>query len=105
MKLDFLSLLQATSEVWGCTAAGLRNRGRKGPLAFARQVAMTIAYDHGLSSSVVGRWFLRDRSTVIHAIRTVRHVSRDHNDPRVAKIAATIAAYKRIAAQNVTHQE
>ncbi len=100
MKFDYLSLLQAVSEVFGVSADAIRHRGRCSNVAFARQVAMTIARDHGLSSGVVGRRFLRDHATVLHACRVVRAVVRDRFDPRRLKVAAAVQAYRRISAQN-----
>lgn len=50
----------------------LRGSSRKAELAHARQVAMYLAHHHvGQSSPVIGQFFSRDHSTVIHAIRAV----------------------------------
>jgi hypothetical protein len=73
----------------GASLAELRGEKRgRAPAAFARQTAMYLAHVHcGMSLSLVGRLFGRDRTTVAHACACVED-SRD--DPKFERILACL---------------
>jgi chromosomal replication initiator protein len=65
------SIERAVCETFRVTPAQLHGRARWQPLAWARQVAMFLACEQGLSLAATGRWLGRDRATVLHGCRQV----------------------------------
>lgn len=61
----------AAQEATGFTLADLRSPCREHPLVHVRQEAMALAAAQGFSLPQVGRFFCRDHTTVLNAIRSV----------------------------------
>lgn len=66
-------IITAIQEEFRVAPAELFSGCRRARVAWARQVAMSVAYEIGQDSKAdLSRLFHRDHSTVSHAIRTVR---------------------------------
>ena len=66
------TIINATAKLWGVDPKNLTERGRQQPDAFARQVAMYLCYNlTNLSLIKVGKVFVRNHGTVLHAIKRI----------------------------------
>lgn len=83
------NIIRAVAEVWEVDPRDIIGRSRRQPLAFARQVAMAIAYEQSYLSLVkVGECFdNRDHGTVLHALSVV---SQAIQKPKVAKVISEV---------------
>tara|TARA_R110000868_G_scaffold25149_12_gene98251 strand:+ start:650 stop:985 length:336 start_codon:yes stop_codon:yes gene_type:complete len=71
-KVAMSAIVDETSRAFGVPIEAMRSSSRSQEIAHARQMAMHIAYIKGKRSySQIGRFFGRDHTTVIHAIRAV----------------------------------
>lgn len=71
-RLTIRHVAVIVAEDYGASLALLRGIGRRADVAHARQVAMYLAHHHvGQSASEIGRFFNRDHTTALHAIKTV----------------------------------
>lgn len=84
-------IIRAVAAVWDIDPLDIIGRSRRQPLAFARQVAMTLAYEKSYLSLVkVGECFdNRDHGTILHAMDVVKQ-ERQH--PKVAKVIDEVLA-------------
>jgi chromosomal replication initiator protein len=72
------AIVQATSDVMQIPADDIKGPGRAAPVALARAVAMFVARElTDQSLPQIGRYFGRDHTTVIHAIRRIERLSAD----------------------------
>lgn len=76
LRFDWERLLSIVSEVYWVPLARLRGRDRSARVALARQVAMTIAMDAGLTSVEAARYFDRDHGTALHAHKVIYELAR-----------------------------
>ncbi len=66
-------VLQAASDVIGIPVKHLTGTSRTRPVTRARQIAMAVAAERtAASSTVIGRVFERDHTTVTHAVAVIR---------------------------------
>jgi len=81
------SILSAVCDVWNVTADEMLGRSRRQPIAFARQVAMSLTYDMTLMSlHDVGDYYGgRDHGTVIWARSVVSNASQDKDVKKLIK--------------------
>jgi chromosomal replication initiation ATPase DnaA len=60
------------SELTGVTPMEMRSKSRKREYVIARQVVMWIIYQtNKVTWTEIGKYFLRDHSTVIHSVKSV----------------------------------
>lgn len=57
------------AEAYGVTVKDVMGRGRPEKVANARQLAMTLLYERGMTCSQVGRYFDRDHCTVLNGVK------------------------------------
>lgn len=74
-------LVAAVCSAFNVTRAALFGHTKPAQLSLARQVAMTIAYDDGMTFERVGEIFNRHHGTVIHARKAVYETIK-HGSPR-----------------------
>jgi chromosomal replication initiation ATPase DnaA len=68
------TLVDQVAGYYGFTRAQLLSRRRTAPLVLARQVAMHLLRQEGLTSSHIGQILRRDHSTVLHGDARVRRL-------------------------------
>jgi chromosomal replication initiation ATPase DnaA len=91
---------RAVAKRFGVTVADLEGACRKRRYAVPRQVAMALAYrrlkKHGYSTSMIGRCFNRDHTTVLFACRKFGHVP--ERDPAIrAATVIDLAKWREVA--------
>ena len=86
-KAEAEAILRAVCDVWSVTADEMLGRSRRQPIAFARQVAMSLTYDMTLMSlDDVGEYYGgRDHGTVIWAKSVVSNASKDKDVRKLIK--------------------
>jgi Bacterial dnaA protein helix-turn-helix len=87
-------IIEETCIYFGITRISLVSPRRHRAIAVPRAIAMHLAYEmlkknYDVSTTVIGRVFHRDHSTVIHAINSVR---RRKSDPLIGEAVAAIRA-------------
>jgi Bacterial dnaA protein helix-turn-helix len=87
-------IIEETCIYFGITRISLVSPRRHRAIAVPRAIAMHVAYEmlkknYDVSTTVIGRVFHRDHSTVIHAINSVR---RRKSDPDIGEPVAAIRA-------------
>jgi len=66
----------AVCDTWGVTLDEIKGSSREQPLAFARQVAMTLCREVAdMSFPEIGRHFNRSHATAIHSVKNVNKQS------------------------------
>ncbi len=83
-------LVDQVAGYYGFTRAQLLSRRRTAPLVLARQVAMHLLRQEGLTASHIGQLLRRDHSTVLHGDARVRWL-----DARQAPIRHDLATLRR----------
>jgi hypothetical protein len=63
---DAWTIVDCVAHYYGLTRAALLSRRRTAPIARARQMAMCLLREQGLTYNAVGRLLQRDRATVMH---------------------------------------
>jgi len=71
---DAWAIVDQVARYYGFTRAQLLSRRRTAPIALARQVAMHLLRQEGLTASRVGQILRRDHSTVLHGDARVRRL-------------------------------
>jgi hypothetical protein len=87
-------IIEETCIYFGITRISLVSPRRHRAIAVPRAIAMHVAYEmlkknYDVSTTVIGRVFHRDHSTVLHAINSVR---RRKSDPDIGEPIAAIRA-------------
>jgi len=87
-------IIEETCIYFGITRISLVSPRRHRAIAVPRAIAMHLAYEmlkknYDVSTTVIGRVFHRDHSTVIHAINSIR---RRKSDPLIGEAVAAIRA-------------
>ena len=92
------AVTDAVCDTWGVTLDEIKGSSREQPLAFARQVAMTLCREVAeMSFPEIGRHFNRSHATAIHSVKSVtKHSHTNH------KVSAIL---KRIIQQISTKQQ
>ncbi len=88
--VDAWAIVDQVAGYYGFTRAQLLSRRRTAPVALARQVAMHLLRQEGLTSSHIGQLLHRDHSTVLYGDARVRRL-----DACQAPIRHDIAALRR----------
>ena len=80
------AVTDAVCDTWGVTLDEIKGGSREQPLAFARQVAMTLCREVAeMSFPEIGKHFDRSHATAIHSIKNVtKHSQTNH------KVSATL---------------
>ena len=80
------AVTDAVCDTWGVTLDEIKGGSREQPLAFARQVAMTLCREVAeMSFPEIGKHFGRSHATAIHSIKNVtKHSQTNH------KVSATL---------------
>ncbi len=72
---DAWAIVDQVAGYYGFTRAQLLSRRRTAPVALARQVAMHLLRQEGLTASRVGQLLHRDHSTVLHGDARIRRLA------------------------------
>lgn len=92
LDADAWAIVDQVAGYYGFTRAQLLSRRRTAPLALARQVAMHLLRQEGLTASHIGHLLHRDHSTVLHGDARVRRLA-----AREAPIRHDLATLRRYA--------
>ena len=81
------AVTDAVCDTWGVTLDEIKGSSREQPLAFARQVAMTLCREVAeMSFPEIGRHFNRSHATAIHSIKNVtKHSQTNHKVSDILK--------------------
>ena len=66
-----VNILRGCANEYGCTVADIFSASRKQKIVFARRKSMWLLYQRRtMSKAHIGRFFNKDHTTVIHALRS-----------------------------------
>jgi chromosomal replication initiation ATPase DnaA len=83
------AVTDAVCDTWGVTLDEIKGSSREQPLAFARQVAMTLCREVAeMSFPEIGRHFNRSHATAIHSIKSVTKHS--HTNHKVSTLLKSV---------------
>lgn len=74
------ALLAAAAAQWGLSSGSLFRRSRRAPVVAARQAAMTLLRESGMSYPEIAAVFQMDHGTVIHAVKCVADWEHHHKE-------------------------
>jgi len=78
------SITNAVCYTWKIDPGSVFSDTKKQPVAFARQLCMSLMYQlTSMSLIEIGKYFNRHYTTVIHAVKTV---DKNSNDPEISKL-------------------
>ena len=70
---------EAASDFWDKPIEDLKSKRRTLDLVWPRSVCMSLAKNGGYTSAIIGKFWNRHHSTVLHAVNLVTSL-RDHNE-------------------------